>query len=232
VLERAARHLSVRTAVSAAARDLTATYFPGEFTITPNGVDYERFANALSVRTIDDPPTVLFLSRIEKRKGLNVLIRAIAGISGVGARLIVGGDGPDRSSAERLAAELGIDAQFLGRVDQVDLPGLYRRASVYCAPGLGGESFGIVLIEAMAAGAPVVCSDLPGFRDVAGDVALLVPPRDGDALSTALERVLTDETQQKEMSAASSERARKYDWAKLVVNVEHIYDDALAGAAR
>ena len=228
VLERAARRLDVRTAVSAAARDLATTYFPGDFTITPNGVDYERFASAPAVRPAHGPATVLFLSRIEKRKGLEVLMYALESLAVDGVRLMVGGDGPERPVLEKLGAETGIDVRFLGRIDEVDLASLYRSATVFCAPGLGGESFGIVLIEAMAAGAPVVCSDLPGFRDVTEGVGLLVPPGDPAALGAALKRVLGDDALQADMSRKSSERARRYDWSILVRDVERVYDTAVS----
>jgi phosphatidylinositol alpha-mannosyltransferase len=230
VLNRAARRLTIRTAVSAAARDLAATYFPGDFSITPNGVDFDRFASGPTFRAVDEPPTVLFLSRLEKRKGLDVLIRAVASISDVPVRLLVAGDGPERGAGESLARELGVDARFLGRVDQVDLPDVYRRASVYCAPGRGSESFGIVLLEAMAAGIAVVCSDLPGFRDVAGGTAILTPPGDHSALGDALRKVLTDEGLRTSMGEKSSARAREFDWAKLVDDVERLYDEALVRA--
>ncbi|HET7482752.1 MAG TPA: glycosyltransferase family 4 protein [Actinomycetota bacterium] len=226
VLNRAARRLAVRTAVSIAARDLAAAYFPGDFRITPNGVDFERYASAPAVRNAGDPMTVLFLSRLEKRKGLGVLIRAVARLSDVAVRLVVAGDGPERGAAEALARQQGVDAVFLGRIDEVDLPSLYRNATVYCAPGLGGESFGIVLIEAMAAGAPLVCSDLPGFRDVAGGAGLLVPPDNERALADALRDVLQDEELRRSMSERSSERARLFDWGRLVRDVEKLYDEA------
>lgn len=98
---------------------------------------------------------------------------------------------------------------------------------MYCAPGLGGESFGIVLLEAMASGVPVVCSDLPGFREVAGDQAVLVPPGDADALAAALRRVLADPEQRERMSHASRQRAAEYDWDVLVAGVEDVYREAV-----
>lgn len=228
VLERAVRRLAVRTAVSNAALALADEYFPGEFRITPNGIDVERFERASAMTLTETPNSVLFFSRLEKRKGLSVLIRAAAEMSDVDFELLVAGAGPQERTARSLAGSLGVDVRFLGRVDESDVAGVFRSATVYCAPGVGGESFGIVLLEAMASGVPVVCSDLPGFREVAGGAAELVPPGDAGALAGALRRLLGDEERRAEMGAASRERAARYDWNVLVGNVEEIYEGALS----
>lgn len=228
VLEKAARKLRVRTAVSAAAQKLAATYFPGDFVITPNGVDTERFASA-PPREVGDPSKrkVLFLSRLEKRKGIKVLIAAMAELADLDAELVVAGTGPQEKAARELATSLGVTAHFLGSVEHDDVPRLFKAATVFCAPGLGGESFGIVLVEAMAAGAPVVCSDLQGFREVAGGTASLVPPGDVSFLAGALRAVLEDDAKRARMSNAGTDRARWFDWHRLVRDVEHLYDHAI-----
>ncbi|MGH2807682.1 MAG: glycosyltransferase family 4 protein [Actinomycetota bacterium] len=227
VLDRAANRLAIRTAVSGAAKALASMYFPGDYVITPNGIDFERFASAVP-RVIGYPgrPKVLFLSRLERRKGIDVLLQAMSTLSDVGCELVVAGDGPQRGSAQVRAPQLGVDAHFLGRVDDDDVASLFKTATVYCAPGVGGESFGIVLVEAMSAGAPIVCSDLPGFREVAAGAAELVPPGDPDALAAALRRVLTDPAKQAEMREKSLHRAHFFDWARLVRDVEHLYEHA------
>ena len=228
VLDRAAKRLAVRAAVSPAAQELAQTYFPGDFVITPNGIDVDRFERASAVTTSDAPPSVLFFSRIEKRKGLEVLIEAMSRLDRSSVQLIVGGAGPQERSARSLARSHHVEARFLGRVNETDVPGVFRSATIYCAPGLGGESFGIVLLEAMAAGTPVVCSDLPGFRAVAEDVAALVPPGDVDALAKALRDLLDDTARQAEMARAGSARAARYDWNVLVGDVERLYETAVS----
>lgn len=227
VLDRAAKRLAVRTAVSSAAKALASMYFPGEYVITPNGVDYERFATAVP-RVIGYPgrPKVLFLSRLEKRKGIDVLLEAMGKLTDLDCELVVAGDGPMRGTAQVRAPQLGVAAHFLGRVDDADVGSLFKSATVYCAPGIGGESFGIVLVEAMSAGAPVVCSDLPGFREVAAGAAELVPPGDPGALAETLRRVLSDPGRQAEMREKSLHRAHFFDWARLVRDVEHLYEHA------
>ncbi|MEA2499813.1 MAG: phosphatidyl-myo-inositol alpha-mannosyltransferase [Actinomycetota bacterium] len=226
ILRRAARKLAVRTAVSEAARELISRYVPGEYEITPNGVQTERFEGERSPRS--DAKTVLFLGRLERRKGLEVLIQAMTRLRDLKVSLVVAGTGPEESACRRLALRLQVPAEFLGPVPEDDLPGLYRSADVYCAPGLGGESFGIVLVEAMAAGAPVVCSDLAGYRAVAGDAAILVRPGDAGSLADAIRRVLTDEEEAERMREASKRTARKYDWGRLAARLESVYERALS----
>jgi phosphatidylinositol alpha-mannosyltransferase len=227
VLDRAAKRLVVRTAVSDAAKGLASMYFPGDYVITPNGVDYERFASA-SPRVIGYPgrPKVLFLSRLEKRKGIDVLLEAMGRLSDIGCELVVAGDGPQRGAAQVKAQSLGIETHFLGRVAEDDVAPLFKSATVFCAPGIGGESFGIVLVEAMSAGVPVVCSDLPGFREVAAGAAELVPPGDAGALADALRGVLGDPVTAGQMREKSLHRAQFFDWARLVRDVEQIYEHA------
>ena len=225
VLEHAARRLAVRTAVSDAARDFAMRYFPGEYALTPNGVDIARFENADPL-ALGDEPVVLFVGRLERRKGLEVLIHAMARLSDVDATLVVAGEGSGERSAQDLSRRLGVRTEFLGRLSEEDLPRVYRAATVYCAPGTHGESFGIVLIEAMAAGAPVVCSDLPGYRAVAAGAAQLAEPGDAAALATALRRTLQDDDERARMSKASKTIARAFDWRRLAANVEAVYERA------
>jgi phosphatidylinositol alpha-mannosyltransferase len=224
VLERAARRLSVRTAVSDAARALVARYFPGDYSLTPNGVDTAAFRpsgeNARS-------NSVLFLGRIERRKGLEVLIQAMASLRGTGATVIVAGDGPEARASRLLAERVQVEVDWRGVVSDAEKAELFRSAGVYCAPGLGGESFGIVLVEAMSAGAPVVCSDLPGFRAVAGGAARLVRPGDAGALADELRAVLTDRDTATAMSKQSLRMSAAFDWSRLAAGIEAAYDQAL-----
>lgn len=220
------RRLAARTVVSESARTLVSRYFPGDYALTPNGIDVAAFSAARPARHADGP-AVLFFSRLEKRKGLEVLVRAMAELGG-SATLVVGGSGPEERTVRSLARSLGVDAVWLGRVPDGDVAATYRGADVYCAPALGGESFGIVLVEAMAAGTPVVCSDLPGFRAVAGDAAFLVPPDAHLRLAAALRRVLEDPEKAETMRAAGREVAARFDWSNLVPRVEALYESALA----
>jgi phosphatidylinositol alpha-mannosyltransferase len=225
------KRLAVRTVVSESARSLVARYFPGDYVLTPNGIDTSAFATAFPARHASGA-AVLFLSRIERRKGLEVLVRAMAMLRDRGATLVVGGSGPEERTVRSLARSLEVPAVWLGRVDDGDVASTYRGADVYCAPGLGGESFGIVLVEAMAAGVPVVCSDLPGFRAVAGEAAALVAPGDPAALADAIGRVLDDPAEAGRMRTAGAGVAAGYDWGRLVNGVEEVYEAALVRGPR
>ena len=229
LLTGAAERLAVRTAVSDEARALVARYFPGEYLLTPNGVEVERFAAAEPL-DLGPRPTVLFFGRIERRKGLEVLIEAIALLRDLDARLVVAGGGPAERACRALARRLRIEVRWLGPLAEHAVPRALRAAGVLCAPNLGGESFGIVLIEAMAAGAPLVCSDLSAFRTVTGDAALRVPPGDPRALSEALRAVLTDEGLAERLAGAGRKTAARFSWKTLSAGVEGVYERALAVA--
>ncbi|HYY44558.1 MAG TPA: glycosyltransferase family 4 protein [Actinomycetota bacterium] len=225
VLNRAAKRLDVRTTVSEAARQLISRYFPGDYLITPNGVHSSRFCDAAPL-DLGTGRKILFLSRIEERKGLDILIKAVASLGDLGVTLVVAGDGPERKSCRAMARRMGVSVRFLGRVDEEVKPRLYRSCEIYCAPALSGESFGIVLLEAMAAGAPVVCSSLDGFRSVAKGAAVFVPPGDHRALARALRAVLTSEREIERMRAASLRKAAMFDWDRLAAGVEAVYEKA------
>jgi phosphatidylinositol alpha-mannosyltransferase len=225
LLDRAVRRLTRRTAVSEAARELVSSYFPGDYAITPNGVDVARFDGAIP-RRHGPGRTVVFHGRIEPRKGLDLLIEATAALDDPGVTLVVSGSGPEVLPAKALAKRLRVTTRWLGRVSDEDLPGLYAGADVFCAPGIGGESFGIVLLEAMAAGAPVVCSGLPAFRSVAGDAARFFRPGDARDLARVLRETLADDALRSDLGSASRAVARRFDWAHLAGRVEEIYEDA------
>ncbi|MDQ4065597.1 MAG: glycosyltransferase family 4 protein, partial [Actinomycetota bacterium] len=229
ILARAAARLTARTAVSDAARGLVARYFPGDYRLTPNGVDHDRFARAEAM-DLGPGKHIVFLGRIERRKGLEVLLQALARIPDLDVGLVVAGRGPEERRARSLVTSLMLPVRFLGAITEEEKARLLRAADVFCAPALGGESFGIVLLEAMAAGAPVVCSSLPGFSAVAGRAAVLVEPGDPGLLADALRRVLTDESLARRMRAKSAEVSAGFDWGRLVANVEDIYERTLRRA--
>ena len=229
VLRRLSDRLTIRTAVSAEAERLAARYLGGRFERTPNGIESDLFAEA-SKQTATRDRSVLFLGRIEQRKGLDILIEAVA-LADTKPRVVVAGDGPARRRCASLAERLDVDANFIGTFHEDEKVGLYGSASVYCAPNLGRESFGIVLLEAMASGTPVVCSDIPGFRDAAGDAARFAAPGDPADLARALDEVLQDEQLAAGLSTQGLQRARDFDWRALVVGVENLYSKAASGAA-
>ena len=222
VLARALRKIAVRTVVSDQARALVTRYFPGDYTLMFNGVDFDRFASA-TASDFGERPAILFLGRLEKRKGLEVLIQAVARLADLRPRLVVAGTGPKDRAMRKLAHRLNVDTQWLGRLDDDDVPRAFKAADVYCAPNLGGESFGIVLLESMASGTPVMASSLEAFESVTGGAAQLVPPGDAAALGAALRKVLTNSEERTRLSTAGLRRAQAFDWRRLVPRVEAIY---------
>ena len=222
----AAGRLGARCAVSEEARRTAVAVLGGDCQVLFNGVDVGRFADAVPWPA--DRPTVVFLGRHEDRKGLGVLLDAFATLPGP-AQLWVAGDGP-------LTAELArrhppsADVQWLGVLGDDELAARVAGADVLCAPSLAGESFGLVLLEAMAAGTAVVASDLAGYRMAAGGLADLVPPGDVAALATALRGVLADAPAERGRSspeARAARRARAEAWSldELARRYLEIYDD-------
>lgn len=231
------RRLSGRIAVSEAALTFINRYFPGDYRIIPNGVDVGRFRDARPIpRFKDGMLNVLFVGRIEKRKGLKYLLRAIPLVREhvPNTRFIIVGDGPLRRGYERLVERAGWpDVHFAGRVSDAELPGYYATADVYCAPNVGSESQGIVLLEALAAGAPTVASDIAGYRTVIRDgiEGVLVPPEDHEQLAWALCHLLTSPAERMRLRNLGRLRAEVYSWERVAGRVEAYYLEALGARA-
>jgi phosphatidylinositol alpha-mannosyltransferase len=224
-----AKRLHGRIAVSAAARHFIDRFFPGDYKVIPNGVDVARFANAVPLaRWQDGTPNVLFVGRHEPRKGLLDLLKAhrILRKTGSGSRLLVVGSGPQEREARRYVATRGLQGvEFLGRVSDAEKAQLFKTAAVYASPATGGESFGIVLLEAMAAGTPIVASDIHGYKGVVrrGREGLLVPPREPRELAVAIDRLLRDPELRAEMGAAGRARAEDFSWPRVTAKVDEYY---------
>jgi phosphatidylinositol alpha-mannosyltransferase len=224
-----AARLHGRIAVSAAARHFVDRFFPGDYKVIPNGVDTGRFQRAVPVaRWQDGTPNVLFVGRLEDRKGLPHLLKAFRLIrkSGLEARLLVVGSGPQEREARRYVMTRGLQSvEFLGRVSDAEKAQLFKTADVFVSPATGRESFGIVLLEAMAAGAPIVCSDIHGYKGVAqrGRQAILVPPRDARALAAGITELLADPALRARLGASGQVRAEQFSWERVTAKVEEYY---------
>lgn len=238
LLRRRIAAVDVRLAVSpaAVAHHAAALGIPrSSFRVVPNGVDVSSFADARRLdRLASDAPVLLFVGRLEPRKGLEQAVRAFARLKmhHPGLRMVVVGDGPERERCQALLpAGLRVDVDMLGRVSEEDKARCFASADVYVAPALGGESFGIVLLEALAAGTAVVASDLPGFRSVVDDgvTASLVPPGDVVGLADAVDRLLRNPRRREAMVAAGREAVAAYDWPWVAAQVRSAYVDALEG---
>ncbi len=213
IVRRVARRIDMRCAVSADAERMARETLGGEYVRTFNGVETAAFSKADPHRT--DGPTIFFVGRHEPRKGLAVLLDAMNHLP-ANVRLWIGGDGPETASLRaRTAGDPRIT--WLGRIADDEKARRMRGADVFCAPSLRGESFGVVLLEGMAAETPVVASDLPGYANVAraDRDALLVPPGDVAALAAALERVLTDRTLRGHLVTSGEARAAEFSMEHL-----------------
>ena len=229
-----------RIAVSDFARRVQVEHLGGDAVVVPNGVHVPAFASGPTLpgrRRGGDVPTVGFLGRYdEPRKGLPVLLQAMRSVvrEHPTAQLLVAGRG-DPAELDRLVGDdLRPHVQLLGEVSEADKAAFLRSVDVYCAPNLLGESFGVVLVEAMAAGAPVVASDLDAFARVLEDGAAGVLVRRGDpeALAHRLSALLADPARRAELSAAGSRAAAAYDWSVVAARILAVYETvAPAGGA-
>jgi phosphatidylinositol alpha-mannosyltransferase len=170
---------------------------------------------------------VLYIGRLEPRKGVEVLIRAMAQVQRrqAGVRLVVVGEGPDRPALESLARASALDVLFTGRVADDQLPQFVQAAELLCSPALGGESFGIVLLESLAAGRPVIASRIPGYEELAAgaDPIRLVPPGDPDGLAAEICRLLADDSERRELGSKGPEVACRFGWDRIAERLEEIY---------
>ena len=224
-----AGQLHGRIAVSAAARHFIDRYFPGDYKVIPNGVDVDRFRRAVPVaRWQDGTRNILFVGRFEPRKGVLVLLKAYRMLrkTGCDCRLLLVGGGPQEREARRYVATRGLrGVEFLGRISDDEKAQLFRTADVFVSPATGRESFGIVLLEAMAAGAPIVASDIHGYKGVVrrGREALLVPPREPKPVAASIARLLRDPELAREMSEAGVRRAEEFSWPRVTAKVDDYY---------
>jgi phosphatidylinositol alpha-mannosyltransferase len=218
-----------RIAVSPAARHFISRYFPGEYKIVPNGVEPGRYQRAVPIaRYRDGVPNILFVGRMEPRKGLIHLLRAFRKLQrdGVRARLLLVGTGPGEREARRYVLTRQLDdVEFLGRVSEAQKAQLFKTADIYVSPATGRESFGIVLLEAMSAGAPIICSDIHGYRGVVRRErdGILVEPGNADALAASIRRLIDDPALRAQLSRAGEERAQLFTWERVGQAVEEYY---------
>lgn len=230
--------VTARIAVSVLARRVQVEHLGGDAVEIPNGVNTEFFARA---EPLEGYPraggTVGFIGRFtEPRKGMPILLDAMRRLlpERPELRLLVVGGGETESLLRQAGPELAGRIDLLGQVDDETKARALRSVDVYCAPNTGGESFGMILTEAMAAQAPVVASDLDSFRRVLDDgrAGVLFPTGDAEGLADRLGAVLDDAERRTALSAAGRERVAMFDWGGLVVQVLRVYETAIAADPR
>jgi phosphatidylinositol alpha-mannosyltransferase len=247
ILQPALEKINARIAVSEYARRTLVEHLGGDAVVIPNGVDVAYFADA-SPRADwvtpegDDGPdgkggTIGFIGRLdEPRKGLPILLEAFPQILAARprTRLLVAGRGDIDEATQLLPAEARANVTFLGMVSDEEKAELLRSVDVYCAPNTGGESFGIILVEAMSAGAPVLATDLDAFSLVleGGAAGLMFPNGDSAALADAALGLLADPGRRAILREKAAEKVRKYDWSVVAADILSVYEMVTESTAK
>lgn len=235
-LTRRVARLDARIAVSSTAEECAQHYFGGTYSVIPNGVDVERFHPAnepLEAWRADDRINIVFVGRLDPRKGVEHLIAAVPDVvtrTRGRARFLIVGDSTLRRKLEAaVRPDMREHVTFVGAVPSADLPRWYATADIFVAPATGNESFGIVLLEAMAAGRPLVCSDIPGYRSVVtpGQNGLVHEPGNVAALADVLCELVDDDERRAALSANGRKRALDFAWPRVTDSIEAVYQKLL-----
>ncbi len=219
------KYFKTLTAVSNAASSYVSTLTERNIEIVPNGIDLKKYI--VQKKDSVKANTILYIGRLEKRKGVKFLLKAVKQLQQKHRRveLLIAGDGPDRAMLEKYVREHEISAQFLGYVSEAEKFKLLSEATVFCSPARYGESFGIVLLEAMACGLPIVSGDNPGYASVlkgSGRLSL-VDPREINEFTRKLDLMMTDESIRKLWQKWALQEVKQYDYTNIVDQYEKLY---------
>lgn len=234
LLEQYFRKIDGLIAVSKVARDSVSKYFPGNYRIIPNGIDANRFRPGVEPmeKLKKFSPKILFVGRFEPRKGLKYLLQAFPMITDQfpAAKLIVVGRGfLERYYRRYVEEHIKENVIFVGHVSPEDLPRYYASCDIYCSPATGAESFGIVLLEAMATAKPIVASDIPGYKTILEDEkdGLFFKACDPESLAEKIIYLLKNKERMKKMGEAGRKKALQYDWQIVTKQVLNFYSEVL-----
>ena len=234
ILKRWFKRLDGLIAVSPPARQYASRFFPGEYRIIPNGIDIDHFSGQIRpVPELNDGKlNILFVGRLEKRKGLRYLLEAYGKLKWdfPDTRLVVVGPGNLDKDCHRVLSERALDdVVFFNNVSYQDLPRYYKSADICCAPATGRESFGIVLLEAMASGTPVVASRIEGYSSVLshGEQGVFAPPKDSASLSEALALLVRNPELRHRMGESGHKTVQQYRWEEVARQVMDYYLDLM-----
>jgi len=227
------KKLDGKIAVSEPAKNFVSRYFPGEYRVIPHGVDVDRFSdNVAPIEELcDGKLNILFVSRLDERKGVRYLLKAykILKEQCYESRLIIVGPGKDRRYKDWVRAHNLKDVVFAGYTSYNELPRYYRTADIFCIPAVGRESFGIVLLEAMAAGKPIVASNIDGYANVIKDGVngLLVPPKRAEELAEALISLVKDPARREQLGRQGREKVEGETWDDIARRTMDYYLELL-----
>ena len=238
ILASALEKISGRIAVSEPARATLVEHLGGDAVLIPNGVNVSRYEKAEPLPGFPGSGGTLgFLGRMdEPRKGLDILLAAFSLMAPErpGLRLLIAGRGDPEEALEQVPAPYRDRVVLLGQVSDADRVRMLHSVDVFCAPNTGGESFGMVLVEAMASGAPIVASDIDAFRQVlrGGEAGELFATGDARDLARAAGRLLDDPARRAELSAAALAAVAQYDWSVVARDVLRVYETVMLGRTR
>lgn len=241
LLKRFMRKVHGRIAVSVAAREFVHHYFPGDYNIIPNGIDVEAYEKPRPpiAELRDGKINLLYVGRLDKRKGLLYLLRALPHVKYQFPNLrlvVIGAFNDDQIQEYRdFVRDTGLDdVVFKGFVSEEEKVAYYQNCDIFCSPAIGRESQGVVLLEAMAAGTPVIASALDGYRTVVRheENGLLVPPADETALAVGLCRLLSDDGLRRRLAETGRAHAEAYSWHKIARQILDLYQETMQSARR
>lgn len=225
------KKLNGKIAVSETAKKWIEPSIPGEYSIIPNGIDCTKFSPLIPSITKfrKNSPVILFVGRLDERKGIMIAIRTLKELikDFPNAYLLVIGNGPLENKAKLLVDKLNLmnSCSFLGYIKREELPNYYASCDVYISPALGGESQGIVLLEAMASGKPVIASNIEGYRGVIcdGETGILFTPGSAEDLAIKTKMILKNDNLRKHLAKESRIKVMEYSWDKIVKSIEDYY---------
>jgi phosphatidylinositol alpha-mannosyltransferase len=237
ILEPIVEKLTARIAVSELARSTLKDHFDTDAVVIPNGIAGAKYAEAPIVAEYNDKNVIGFLGRFEEpRKGLQVLIDALAIVSRFApdVKLLIAGPGDSAEVLNNVDSQLRNRIKFVGQLDDAQKASFLRSIPIYVAPNTGGESFGIILTEALSAGTAVIASDIPAFKSTLenGEIGALFKNGDCADLARVTVSLLRDEELRKQYANKGKLGAQKYDWQVVAEQIENVYEMAIAGGQR
>ncbi len=237
ILEPIVEKLTARIAVSELARSTLKDHFDTDAVVIPNGIDGQKYANAPITKEFSGPNTIGFMGRFEEpRKGLQVLIDSLAIVARFvpDVKYLIAGPGNSDEFVKNLNPQLQNRITFLGRLSDRQKESFLKSVEIYVAPNTGGESFGIILTEALSAGTAVVASDIPAFKAVLenGEVGALFRNEDSSDLAKVIVALLRDDARREKLATDGKLSAQKYDWQVVAEQIESVYEMAIAGGQR
>jgi phosphatidylinositol alpha-mannosyltransferase len=237
LLEPVIEKLSARIAVSEVARETLKIHLETDAVVIPNGIDVNLFRKALPKDEWQDSKTIGFIGRFEEpRKGLQILLDALPIITRFipDAKILIAGPGDSAETLKSLNAQLRNKLVFLGRVSEADKASLLKSVDLYVAPNTGGESFGIILTEALASETAIVASDIPAFRHLlnGGEYGALFESESATELAKIIIDLLRDDSKRKNLANIGFQSAERFDWSQVAEQIMDVYSMALTGGGK